>query len=237
MALLSFKRVERKYIVTASQKEALLKILKEHMDLDKFCVNDATYKIQNIYYDTDDDILIKKSIQKPKYKEKLRARKYVGTKKIFLEIKKKANGIVGKRRITLNQEELDDFVLRGIPPKREKFIDNQVIKEIEYLLSLYKVTPKVYISYERLALFDRIDPELRITFDDRIHCKRHNVVFDEEDYEVDILEPGIYILEIKTVNNYPLWLVKALSSLKIYRRSFSKYGTEFKKYYLEQEEE
>ena len=89
MAKFSFKRVEKKYIVTKSQRDELLKELLLYMEYDKYCVGEKTYKIQNIYYDTPDNVLISKSIQKPVYKEKLRARKYVGTKNCFLEIKKK----------------------------------------------------------------------------------------------------------------------------------------------------
>lgn len=237
MAKFSFKRVEKKYIVTKSQRDELLKELLLYMEYDKYCVGEKTYKIQNIYYDTPDDVLISKSIQKPVYKEKLRARKYVGTKNCFLEIKKKADGVVGKRRITLSLDELDDFVLNGKPPVREKFIDKQVIKEIQYLLNLYPVVPKVYISYERLALFDKEDSEFRITFDNQIHTKRNNVVFDQDDYEVNILDEGLYILEIKSVRNYPLWLVNKLSELKIYPHSFSKYGTEYKMYYINKKKE
>ena len=124
-------------------------------------------------------------------------------------------------------DELDDFVLRGIKPKRDSFIDNHVIGEIEYLLSLYDVVPSTYISYERLGFFDRNDHELRITFDNQIHAKRDNFEWDKDDYQINLLEEGKYILEIKYIKNFPLWLVKALSKLKIYPHSFSKYGTEY----------
>ena len=87
------------------------------------------------------------------------------------------------------------------------------------------------------ALFDKEDSEFRITFDNQIHTKRNNVVFDQDDYEVNILDEGLYILEIKSVRNYPLWLVNKLSELKIYPHSFSKYGTEYKMYYINKKKE
>jgi hypothetical protein len=233
MALLSFRRVEKKYIVNEEQKRALLDILLQHMELDKFCVGEKTYTIQNVYYDTEDDLLIRKSIQKPMYKEKIRARKYTGMNNYFLEVKKKYDGVVGKRRITLTKEELDNFVYNNIPPIREKFSEKQAIKEIGYVLKRYKLKPKVFLSYERLALFDKIDKELRITFDDKIHTNRTHPEFDREDYERDLLPPGMYVLEIKYVSNYPLWLAKAINDLKLKRVSYSKYGTEFKLYFNE----
>ena len=227
MAILSFRRIEKKYIVTEEQKQQLIEILKEHMELDPFCKNESTYRIQNIYYDTPTNELISLSVRKPRYKQKLRARKYLGTNFCYLEIKKKCEGVVGKRRLSLSMEELDDFVLRGIKPKRESFIDNHVIGEIEYILSLYKVQPSTFISYERLGFFAKNDHELRVTFDNKIHTKRNNFDWDKDDYETSLLEDGKYVLEIKYIQNFPLWLTRALSKLKIYPHSFSKYGTEY----------
>ena len=227
MAILSFRRIEKKYIVNEEQKRALISIISEYMDLDPFCKNESTYRIQNIYYDTPTNELISLSVRKPRYKQKLRARKYLGNNKCYLEIKKKCEGVVGKRRISLTNEELEDFVYRGIKPIRESFIDNHVIGEIEYLLSLYKVQPSTFISYERLGFFARNDHELRLTFDNKIHAKRNNFEWDKDDYEIKLLEDGLYILEIKYIQNFPLWLTKALSKLKIYPHSFSKYGTEY----------
>lgn len=228
MAILSFKRIEKKYIVTEEQKNQLIAIISEYMELDPFCKNQSTYRIQNIYYDTPTNELISLSVRKPRYKQKLRARKYLGTNFCYLEIKKKSEGVVGKRRLKLSMQEVDDFVLRGVKPQRESFIDKHVIGEIEYLLSLYKgIQPSTFISYERLGFFAKNDHELRITFDNQIHAKRNNFEWDKDDYEIKLLEDGLYILEIKYIQNFPLWLTKALSKLKIYPHSFSKYGTEY----------
>lgn len=227
MAILSFKRIEKKYIVTEKQKRQLIDMISEYVELDPFCKNESTYKIQNIYYDTLTNELISQSIRKPRYKQKLRARKYVGTDYCYLEIKKKSEGVVGKRRLKVSMNELDDFVLRRIKPIRESFIDNHVIGEIDYLLSLYELVPSTYISYDRLGFFCKQDHELRITFDNNIHAKRNNFEWDKEDYETTLLEDGKYILEIKYIQNFPLWLTRALSKLKIYPHSFSKFGTEY----------
>lgn len=228
MSIKSFKRVEKKYMIDEEQKIELLKILYNHMELDIYCRNENTYRIQNIYYDTENNDLISKSINKPSFKQKIRVRKYDTMDDCFLEIKKKCDGVVGKRRITLSLQEIDDFINKRIKPHRTSFIDNSVIGEIDYLLSQYKIVPKVYISYERLGLFDRENKELRITFDNHIHTKRNNLEFDKDDYERDLLPEGLYIMEIKSTVNFPLWLVKELSRLKIYPHSFSKYGEEYK---------
>lgn len=230
MAIFSFKRVEEKYLITEAQKQELLKEIYQHMQLDEYCVNERPYLIQNIYYDTINNDLISNSISKPSFKQKLRVRKYENQDFCFLEIKKKSDGVVGKRRVALSFVELDDFINHHIIPQREKYIDKAVIGEISYLLNIYTVIPKIYISYERLGFFDQRNRDFRITFDNKIHTKRHNLQFDTNDYELDLLEKDTYIMEIKSTTNFPLWLVEKLSSMHIYPRSFSKYGQEYKRY-------
>ena len=230
MAIKSFKRVEEKYLITEDEKNKLLKTIQKYMTLDPYCINQTPYKIQNIYYDTINNDLISNSINKPIYKQKIRVRKYDNDNTYYLEIKKKSDGIVGKRRIALTLEEIDCFINIGIKPKRDSFIDNSVIGEIAYLLSHMKIEPKVYISYERLGYFDINNKEFRITFDNKIYSKRNDLSFDNDDYELDLLKSNLYIMEIKSVANFPLWLVKELSRLKIYPKSFSKYGEEYKIY-------
>ncbi|HNX15813.1 MAG TPA: polyphosphate polymerase domain-containing protein [Bacilli bacterium] len=227
MAITTFRRVEKKYVVTEEDKQKLLPILREHMALDPYCLNEETYHIQNLYFDTAHNSLIVKSIAKPLFKEKVRLRKYDGEDFIYLEIKKKVVGVVGKRRIRLSQQEGDDFIFRGIKPIREAPLDIQLVEEMSYFLSLYRIEPKVYICYDRLGFFDKDDPEFRLTFDSNIHSRRNHFEWDKDDYENNLLPKGYYVMEIKSVKNLPLWLVQALSHLKIYPQSYSKYGTEY----------
>ena len=96
-----FNRVEKKYLLNEEQYHNLIILINEYMDHDKF------YKstICNIYFDTDDYELVRTSIEKPIYKEKLRLRSYNVPSlddEVFFEIKKKYNSIVNKRRITLS---------------------------------------------------------------------------------------------------------------------------------------
>ena len=96
-----FKRHELKYLVSAEQREFIESEFERYMIPDEH--GEST--ICNIYYDTHDFRLIRRSLEKPVYKEKLRLRSY-GTaskdEKVFLELKKKYKGIVYKRRISLN---------------------------------------------------------------------------------------------------------------------------------------
>lgn len=67
-----FKRYEVKYMLTLEQKEKILEAMLLYMELDKY----GRTTIRNIYFDTDNYRLIRRSIEKPAYKEKIRIRSY-----------------------------------------------------------------------------------------------------------------------------------------------------------------
>ena len=70
MSIDVFNRFEKKYILDQATYETVYGILKERMTLDPYNKEDGFYTISNIYYDTKEDGLIKKSLSKPIYKEK-----------------------------------------------------------------------------------------------------------------------------------------------------------------------
>ena len=111
MAISTFQRREVKFLLSQEQFEALLPVVHEHMNPDKYCVNGKEYGIYNIYYDTPDNYLIRQSIAKPYYKEKLRLRSYYSPAEpdssVFLEVKKKIGGIVTKRRVAMTLSEAE----------------------------------------------------------------------------------------------------------------------------------
>ncbi len=225
-----FNRHEQKYLLDSKTFNKVLTVMDEHMQLDKYNVDHRPYTISNIYFDTDDNNLIRTSLSKPKYKEKLRLRSYgvpSADSKVFLEIKKKVGGIVNKRRTVLNLSEAYGFVSSGKPPILKEYMNKQVVSEIEYFLKIYDLKPKVYLAYDRIAYFDRTDPDLRISFDRNIRSRRYNVALEDGDYGESLLPDGTYLMEIKTSKAFPLWLTQMLAEYDIKRRSFSKYGTEF----------
>lgn len=233
MAIEVFNRYEHKYKLNKAQFDEIIKVLDKHMELDKYNKDHKTYTIANIYYDTADNELIRRSLSKPEYKEKLRLRSYgVPGKddKVFLEIKKKYDGIVNKRRTTLKLDEAYDFVKTGIKPLQKDYMNAQVVNEISYFLKNYNLVPKVYIAYDRLAYFEKDNPDLRISFDINIRSRRYDVALEKGDYGDMLLDDGVYLMEIKTGKAKPMWLCSELSRLGIRRESVSKYGTEYARY-------
>ncbi len=237
MAIEVFNRYENKYLLDARTTGLLREKLAEHMDLDAFNRNGQTYTIANIYYDTSDSQLIRTSLQKPAFKEKLRLRAY-GVPglddTVYLEIKKKFRGLVNKRRSKLQLAQAYSFVESGKLPEEKPCQNRQVLREIAYLLQQYQLLPQLYLAYDRLAYFDREDPDLRISFDTNIRCRRTELRLEAGDWGEPLLGPGQWLMEIKVAGNMPFWLARLLSGLQIVPISFSKYGTEYKQLLAEQ---
>lgn len=232
MAIEVFNRFEHKYMLDKSAYNKITETLDAHMVLDSHNKDRVPYTIANIYFDTCDDRLIRASLSKPKYKEKLRLRSYGvpdENSKVYLEIKKKFNGIVNKRRTTLKLQEAYEFVKSGTPPEYKDYMNAQVLKEIEYFLKIYSLEPKLYLAYDRIAYFEKDNDDLRISFDTNIRSRRDNLRLEYGDCGDKLLDGDVYLMEIKTSLAKPVWLCKVLSELGIKRKSFSKYGTEFKK--------
>ncbi len=217
-----FERTEKKYIVTQKQRRLFLEKIAEKICPDKF--GEST--VCSLYFDTDDFRLIRKSIEKPIYKEKLRLRSYSTPKqdsKVFLELKKKYKGIVYKRRETLPYSDVQNYGSTGELP-----VDTQIMREIDWTIKHYGgLKPKMFIAYDRTAFYCKTDSNIRITFDKNVRYRTDNLQLSKGSYGTTILDPQLSIMEIKVLNTMPLWLSSALSELKIYPASFSKYGTAY----------
>lgn len=219
-----FKRYELKYMLTLAQKETVLAAMAPYMQLDKY----GRTTIRNLYYDTDTYLLIRRSIEKPAYKEKLRLRSYSraeGNAPVFVELKKKYDDVVYKRRICLPEKNAADWLSGRIPCSAQ----TQIAREIDCFLRYYEtLRPRVFLSYEREAYYAKDGTDLRITFDDTILCRQENLSLDSDVYGTPILPKGMVLMEIKCAGGIPMWLTRTLSREKIYKTSFSKYGTAYK---------
>ena len=239
MAISTFQRREVKFLLSAEQFEALLPIVHEHMNPDAYCVDGKEYGIYNIYYDTPDNFLIRQSLEKPYYKEKLRLRSYYSPatpdSSVFLEVKKKIGGIVTKRRVAMTLAEAEAYVQSRVKPHYERFIDKQVMRELDVFLNFYdSIQPRQYISYQRAAFFGKDDSEFRLTFDREITARRYDLTLAKESYRSQLILPDQRLMEIKVPGAFPMWMTQVLSEFQIRKVSFAKYGTAYKNFVREQ---
>ena len=218
MAQLTFERVEKKYLLTPAQLDALRPALAQQMQADRY----GPHTICNIYYDTPDYRLIRTSLQKPVYKEKLRLRSYGVPRPgdtVYAELKKKYRGVVYKRRTAVELTRAERW-LAGSAPGPE----GQIAREIDYFQSLSHAGPAVFLAYDRVALFGRRDPELRLTLDRNIRWRTEFLHLSAGDRGAPLRVQGLYLMEVKLPAAMPLWLARALDEVQARPVSFSKYG-------------
>lgn len=217
-----FQRYELKYLLTPEQKHQILAAMTGRMAPDQY----GRTTIRNLYFDTDSYQLIRRSIEKPAYKEKLRIRSYSeagpdGT--VFVELKKKYDSVVYKRRLRLSERTAMDWVSGRSHPHAA-----QIVREIDYFLGYYPhLHPVVFLSYDRQAYYALDGSDFRVTFDENILCRRQGLSLGAGIGGTALLPPGKLLMEIKCSGGIPLWMVRVLSRERIYKTSFSKYGTAY----------
>ncbi len=219
-----FQRHEIKYLLSQKQKDAVLAAMRPYMQLD--CYGRTT--IRNIYFDTDDFRVIRRSLERPVYKEKLRLRSYrtaQADEAVFVELKKKYFDVVYKRRISLAQ----DTALRWLSGEDDRPLAGQIAQEIDCFRSFYvTLAPRVFLSYEREAYFDAGTADFRVTFDENLRYRRQALSLSEPPGGTTLLPDGVTLMEIKTAGAMPLWMAHCLTRERIYKTTFSKYGAAYK---------
>lgn len=220
---MTFKRYELKYLLNRKEKEQILLAMEPYMELDDY----GRTIIRNVYFDTDTFRLIRRSLEKPVYKEKLRIRSYKPvrtTDPVFVEIKKKYKSVVYKRRLQLPEEAVMESFQTGKPLP----VHSQIGDEIQYFRDYYEtLRPSVFLSYEREAYYSLDGSDFRVTFDENILYRKQDFSLGSEIYGSSLLNEDQTLMEIKTSGGMPLWMSETLTKLHLYKTSFSKYGSAY----------
>ncbi len=221
-----FKRYELKYLLTRAQRDFIQKEMEPYMVPDPH----GKSTIQSLYFDTPDHLLVRRSMEHPLYKEKLRLRSYGvadGGTTVFVELKKKYDSVVYKRRVGMTEKEAEQYLFQEKP-----VLNTQIIHEIDYTRRRYgDLAPAMLLSYQREAFYGKEDPDFRMTFDENILWRTENLSLRSGIYGTPLLDNGQVLMEIKTKDAIPLWLASLLSEEHIYKTSFSKYGTAYQTQY------
>lgn len=218
------QRIEMKYLISRATAACLYQVLRRYMKRDAY----GQSTICNVYYDTPDCRLIRYSIEKPAYKEKVRLRSYgvpeSADDKVYVELKKKSAGTVFKRRIALPLGDATKLLAgHDVAVSRA---DTQIKNEIRWVVDFYReLQPALAICYNRLSLFGIEDESLRVTFDAGIAWRGTHLDLTAGTAGRKLIDDDTMLLEIKAPQTMPVWLADALSALFIYPSSFSKYGT------------
>lgn len=215
---LTFRRTEAKYLLAPEQRSELAQLISERMTPDEH--GPAT--VRNVYFDTPTALLARRSAERPAYKEKIRTRCYGAPapgEPVFLELKKKCDGVVYKRRVRVLPSRATALLAGTSEPR------TQIEREIAFAASRYEgLGPMAYLAYDREAFFSPHDRDFRMTLDADVRVRWNNARLDGPDTGQLVLARGISILEVKTGCAMPLWLCRWLSERGICRASVSKYG-------------
>ncbi|MBQ2660242.1 polyphosphate polymerase domain-containing protein [Candidatus Saccharibacteria bacterium] len=233
-----FRRVEKKYLISKEEKDLILKLIKKHVRKNKYFQS----TVCSIYFDTKNDDLIIKQVDKPldkaSFREKVRLRSYNVPKMedyIFFELKTKhregKDKLSDKRRFQFLLKDYYDWekgraTLEEIAKRKiEKTNDVQVARELEYIIKYLNLAPKILIACERESYEGKEDKQLRLTFDDGLRYRSKDLKLEKGANGKKFFEgEKNIIMEIKAAGGMPLWLVEALNKLKAYPQPFSKYG-------------
>ena len=222
-AITVMKRYEMKFILTSEQLAFLKNALNDHMIVDQY----GKTSIASIYYDTPNYRLIRASIEKPTYKEKLRLRSYGLVEKgepVYLEIKRKCEGVVYKRRVETSEQNVANFFQDD-----DELGEGQIAKELAYFRDYYQnLEPKIMIAYDRTS-YKEIEGDIRLTIDENPRYRTYDLNLHTSMDGQPLLPTGHAILEIKVQQEMPLWLANILSLGKIYKTTFSKVGEAYKR--------
>lgn len=230
-----FDRVEKKYLITKSQKTKLQKVVKSHLKKDKYHKSE----VFNLYFDTDNYDLIIQSMDRPDFKEKLRARSYSGYDRVFLEIKTKMRGkddanVGYKRRVMITNDDFKELVKRKTTLKElaarsiETKNDIQIATEVDYLIEHFDLKPKILVIYNRESYTG--EDKLRITFDENLRYRDKDLRFiTKKSDKIYFKDKKNIIMEIKANGSFPLWLTQLLAENQIYPQQFSKIGNVYTK--------
>lgn len=217
-----FRRYELKYILEQQQYRDLTCLINRYMVDDEFHLS----SIYNIYYDTDTYLLIRNSLDKPVYKEKVRVRSYCPVNEngqVFAELKKKFEDVVYKRRI-----ETDWKTAESVMYQKQEFKDTQIGREISETVCFYgTLRPVMFIGYEREAYAGVNDPQFRVTFDRDLVYRTDNIQLTRSTDDRKLIKDGQVLMEVKSTGAIPLWMTHFLDENRIYRTSFSKYGSAY----------
>lgn len=218
-----FERHEKKYLLTKQQYHTASDFLKQYMEADEH----GLHTVCSLYFDTDLFDIIRASNEKPTYKEKLRLRSY-GTPgaddTVFLELKKKLEGVVYKRRVPIKLQEAERYLRAGIRPEQ----GGQIFDEIDWFVRRYRPEARAMLCCDRLALFGKENLAFRVTFDFHIRWRDKDLRLSGGSHGESLIPPHMCLMEVKTGGAIPLWLGRFLSENGIYPTSFSKYGVCYK---------
>lgn len=223
-------RYECKYLVSPEVANDIRWFIEPFMVPDRYAQERPGYRypICSLYFDTLDLHLYRQTAAGEKNRFKLRVRSYSDdpATPVFLEVKRRINDVILKRRAKLPREVASAMLATGITDRLEGST-RELLADLDFFsghLTVAAATPFLRIRYLREAYEAKGGDPLRITFDTEIAWLPTPAVDFQLGAEgwIQTPVPGT-VLEIKFTDRYPAWVGGMIREFGLNRQSVAKY--------------
>lgn len=220
----SFSRYEYKYILPIRRVDRFVAEIEPYVEPDRHS-GDGGYRVYSVYWDSPDLRYFWEKVEGLKDRRKVRFRSYEAGGEIFVEIKQRTDRTIQKRRVRWPAHRVRTVLgWDDDPETSEEASDDPVASEVLGLRHRHRLRPRMAVQYRRRALFARLEPDLRITFDTRVQYSRRHLELDRPfacgSY---LMDPRLAVLEIKFDDRVPKWLIRAVQRHELRLERLSKY--------------
>lgn len=223
------KRIELKYYMNVNNQEMIKNDLEKFFIHDSFNIKKLPYKICSIYYDNYYLKSYHEKLDGNSIRSKLRIRFYKNsdTKFFNIEFKNKYGNFVLKNNLKIPIEYLDDFLKGNFLKIIKKTQNDKIFEFIDYI-KMYGLKPIIIIEYDRTAYFSKTDKDVRVTIDQNIYFSKYCLNYKNLINPVRVFNYFNCILEIKSPNYVPFYLLTIIKKYNLKLRAISKYANAIK---------
>ncbi|MDR1117186.1 MAG: polyphosphate polymerase domain-containing protein [Oscillospiraceae bacterium] len=225
-----FNIYEKKFIISTGDANRLLNRVSDRFETDRKINDEGCYRIASIYFDTMGNDMVRHSIQKPKFNELVTLRSYVDgpyRDTVIWEIKKRYYGLVDIRTARMKLNEAAGYMESEILPEYMTEEDREVMRGIDLMRKQHDLKPELFVSFDRESFVGKEIPGMRLTFDFNLASRRYDIDFAHGNAGEELLDEDLCIMQIKSKDSIPEWMLQTLSDLRIYSAGFSKFGVEY----------
>lgn len=188
-------RHEFKHRINAADDLILTARLRKLFQHDKHADSHGSYRVSSLYFDTPYDKALRQKIDSVDRREKFRLRYYgEETQMVLLEKKFKLNGLCGKHKVRLSEDEARRLLTGDIAFLLHR--PEALCAEFYSKLQGERLAPKTIVVYDREA-FLYMPGNVRITLDRRLRSGLRSLDFLEPEQFRAPVSDGLTVLEVK----------------------------------------
>jgi 8-oxo-dGTP pyrophosphatase MutT (NUDIX family) len=206
IAIQTFKpRYEHKYLIPLSAVRHVRAYIKPFVTADDY---GQFYPVKNIYLDNDQFSFYRAHRAGSDDRFKLRIRSYETCDTLFLEVKRKVNGMIRKQRTILSPD---------------LYRNAQALQDVLFiqLAEKNRCRPVVAINYDREAYDDGNGG--RVTVDSNVRYAIHGTYDFDASPNIPVIPDGVGILELKFSGKAPEFMDRLVQDFGLRKSSVSKY--------------